>query len=56
MPVEIWNREPPYLTTGHTTTTRVLPVLSDTARGILRQYVFGVIGRFVVTYPLPADT
>ncbi len=56
MSVEISDRPLPYLTTGHTTTTRVLPVLSDTAKGFTRQYAFGVIGQFVATYPLPADT
>jgi hypothetical protein len=46
----------PYLTTGHTTTTRMLSVLADTTGEIFRQYGFDVIGRFVATYPLPADT
>jgi hypothetical protein len=52
----IRNRQSSYLTTGHTTTTRVLSVLADTTGRVLRQYGFDGIGRFVVTYPLPADT
>ena len=45
-----------YLTTGHTTTTRMLSVLADTSEKGCCQYRFGRVDQFVVTYPLPAET
>jgi hypothetical protein len=47
----------PYLTTGHTTTTGVLPVLADATEERFCQYSFEIdrsVG--LETYPLPADT
>jgi hypothetical protein len=47
---------PTYLTTGHTTTTGMLSVLSDTAANTPSQYLIERIGRPIATYPLPAET
>ena len=45
-----------YLTTGHTTTTRVLSVLADTSGENFCQFGFEISVGSVATYPLPAET